>query len=135
MESSSDRRTLVRIYNPDAVVRYKHRTKTGFFSSYSEREQVHNLSKSGMAFPINESLEFGEHVMLKVSFSDGKTLRLKGHVRWQNKTNAGANYLTGIQFNAFGRSEEYNSPKALEYLRSLAGQAMMKRSHREPEKH
>jgi hypothetical protein len=134
MQEKSDRRTLIRFYKPGAVVRYKHKKKTGIFASYSEEEKVFDLSKSGVAFPMEHPLKFGQSVILKVSFPDGKTLRLKGHVRWQNREQRGNNFITGIQFSAFGRNEDYNSPKALEYLRSLQGQSMIKRNHQNTEK-
>lgn len=127
IKENTDRRTLYRIPNPGAVVRYKQMKKTGLFSTFSEPEEVINLSKSGLALNIQEPLAFGRDVVIKLTFKDGKTLKLKGNIRWQSKDFTSSTYTTGVQFVAFGRSDAYNSPKALEYLRSLRGQAVEKK--------
>lgn len=135
MQQKSDRRALSRIAIPDAVVKYKSPKKSGLFSSFSESERVINLSKSGIAFQMAEPVEFGKSVELKLNFADGKTLKLKGQVRWQNESEYKSGFITGVQFFAFGRNEKYNSPRALEYLRSIDGLAFSKRADKNTERH
>jgi len=134
MKSNADRRAQYRIENPGAIVRYRHHSKRGFLASYSEEQSVINISKSGICFRIPEEFNFGEKVAIKVQFSDGKTLNLKGHIRWQSREDLDRNYESGIQFNAFGRSNRFNHPKALEYLRAMEGQTITEKRFWQQEK-
>ena len=60
-----------------------------FFSNLSKPSDMHNLSKSGLAFDVDQALGYGEKIHVKVRFPDGKNLNLKGQIRWNNHINGG----------------------------------------------
>ncbi len=86
---------------------------------------VKDLSKSGISFFLNGKLNSGETVMMKITFPDGKNLKLKGHIRWLNSNENPETSIAGIQFFPFGNSRYYNPIHALNYLRSMDGQAII----------
>ena len=124
MTKNEERRTLQRIDMPGVVVRYKIPKGIRALKYYANAGEALNVSKSGIAFHIDESVSFGTPVQIKVSFPDGQHLDLKGNIRWQQPGNSDSKQMTGVQFYAFGRKGHYNPPQALEYLRSMKGQAI-----------
>jgi hypothetical protein len=92
-----------------------------FFAGMSKPSDMQNLSKSGLAFEIDQALGFGEKIHMKLQFPDGSSLELKGQIRWNVSMNGGNVYKVGIQFFPFGTSRNYNPLKALDYLRSIDG--------------
>jgi len=123
-----DRRVFTRIEIPGAKIKYKRNGKSRFLSSLSKSVEIMNLSKSGICFPIDETLKYGDPVVMQVDFPDGKNFRLKGQIRWHNlrQENSNSSYHAGVQFAPFGQQSNYNSIEALEYLRSMEGLAVVK---------
>jgi len=126
MQTEHDQRASHRIDHPDAVVKYKYKKNSGLFSSYSDSLPILNLSKSGLAIHMSDILSYGRNIELKLRFTDGSSLKLKGLVRWQTQENHYDRYVTGIQFNAFGNQNGYNPTKALDYLRTIDGLGISK---------
>ena len=116
-----DRRLFTRIEIPGTTIKYKRIGSKMFFSNLSKPSDMHNLSKSGLAFDVDQALGYGEKIHVKVRFPDGKNLNLKGQIRWNNPINGGGVYKVGIQFFPFGKSRNYNSLNTLDYLRSIDG--------------
>ena len=123
-EKDNDRRSFERIRIPGASVRYKITRGFNLLKNYSGSSEILNLSKSGMAFHINQPVSFGTPLEMKISFPDGNDLFLKGKLRWRKNTNGHNNETAGVLFNPFGSKKEYNSIKALEFLRSMKDQAV-----------
>ena len=121
-----DRRVFTRIEIPGAKIKYKKNGKSNFLNSLSRSIDIMNLSKSGIFFPIDETLKYGDPVIMKIQFPDGKYLRLKGQIRWQNSPNTNSSNHVGVQFSPFGEQGDHNPIEALEYLRSMDGLALVK---------
>jgi len=123
-----DRRVFTRVEIPGAKIKYKKNGKSRFLSTLSKSVEIMNLSKSGICFPIDETLKYGDPVVMQVDFPDGRNFRLKGQVRWHNlqQGSSTSSYHAGVQFAPFGRQSSYNSIEALEYLRSMDGLAIVK---------
>jgi len=121
-----ERRSLKRIQVPGAKVRHRRLTGLGVFNIMSKPSDIVDISKSGLSFEINEELESGESIQVKLIFPDGKSFDLKGKIRWYKQTQS-QNIRVGIQFTAFGSNRRYNPVKALEYLRNMEGQKAEKR--------
>lgn len=121
-----DRRRLNRAVIPGTQVQYRRMNHKSFFASLSRPTEAINISKSGICISASTGLDRGELVLLKIHFPDGEKLKLKGHIRWQKPDQGDPAYHIGIQFYPFGTTSTYNSLKALEYLRTLAGQSMEK---------
>ena len=121
-----DRRVFTRIEIPGAKIQYRKTGMRSLLNILSKPVHIKNLSKSGICFPIDDKLRFGDPVVMKIQFPDGKNLRLRGEIRWQNERNAGPSSHVGVQFNPFGSQTEYNPIEALEYLRSMEGLAFVK---------
>lgn len=126
-----DRRVFTRIEIPGAKIKYKKNGKSKFLSSLSKSVDIMNLSKSGICFQIDETVKYGDPVVMQINFPDGKNLRLKGQVRWHNLQQTGSSYHAGVQFAPFGQLSNYNSIEALEYLRSMEGLALEKPEEKE----
>jgi len=120
----SERRSFKRIEIPGTQVRYKKSQRLKLLKNYSSIDEIINVSKSGVAFHMNEIVKYGEPVEMKIAFPDGNDLNLKGKVRWQKTTNGSSKQTIGVLFDPFGTKKEYNSMKALEYLRNLKDQAI-----------
>jgi PilZ domain len=120
----SERRSFKRIAISGAQVRYKKAKSLNVLKNFSHGDEIINLSKSGVSFKMLEEVKFGEPVQMKIEFPDGNNLKLKGRVRWQKPLNEGAEQRIGVLFDPFGTKKEYNSMKALEYLRNLKDQAI-----------
>jgi hypothetical protein len=121
-----DRRVFTRIQIPGAKIKYKKNGLSSLLSSLSKPVEIMNLSKSGICFPIDETLKYGDPVIMKIQFPDGRNLNLKGQVRWHNLQHSSSSYHAGIQFSPFGSQSNYNPIEALEYLRSMDGLSIMK---------
>lgn len=124
MSKDNERRSFERIEIPGASVRYKISKGLGLIKNYSHSEGILNLSKSGIAFNMRHSVVFGTPLEMKISFPDGNDLHLKGKIRWQKNTNGSGRETIGVMFNPFGSKKQYNSIKALEYLRAMKNQAI-----------
>ncbi|MCB0282284.1 MAG: PilZ domain-containing protein [Calditrichae bacterium] len=124
MKKEEERRSFERVELPGVSVRYKVSKGLSVLKNYSQAETVINLSKSGIAFYMKQPANFGTPVEMKLSFPDGNDLLLKGKIRWKKNTNGSGNETTGVMFNPFGSKREYNSIKALEYLRAIKDQAI-----------
>jgi hypothetical protein len=84
---------------------------------------------------MSDALHYGENINMILIFGDGKSLKLKGLIRWQKQDNQSARFLTtGVQFNAFGKQYGYNPIWALDYLRSLDGLGISRMSETQSEK-
>ena len=122
-QDMKDRRTLKRIAVPGISLKYRVGRGISRFKGSSDALNVVNLSKSGIAFELQENIAYNTPVELRMKFPDGKKLELKGRVRW-NKNEDSAATLVGVQFNPFGEHNKYNPLHALEYLRSMKDQAI-----------
>lgn len=116
-----DRRVFTRIEIPNAKIRYRKIGLRNLLNSLSRPVHIKNLSKSGICFPIDDKLQFGDPVVMRIQFPDGKNLRLKGEIRWQNNEHSDTSFHVGVQFSPFGTQTDYNPIEALEYLRSMDG--------------
>ncbi len=121
-----DKRVFTRIEIPGAKIKYKKNGKSNFLSSLSKSVDIMNLSKSGICFQIDKTMKYGDPVIMKIQFPDGRNLQLKGQIRWHNLQQTNSSYHAGVQFAPFGRQSDYNSIEALEYLRSMEGLALIK---------
>lgn len=124
MNKTNERRTLKRIDKPGVMVRYKIPKGINVFRSFASAGDALNVSKSGISFRIDETVAYGTPVQIQASFSDGKQLDLKGHIRWQKSDDGTQKQVIGVQFIAFGQQSNYNSHNALDYLRSMKDQAI-----------
>ncbi len=119
-----DRRALNRAVIPGTQVQFKRISSKSLFTSLSRSTELINISKSGICIAVSSQFNRGEIIIIKVQFPDGKKIKLRGHIRWQKADQNSPTYLMGIQFYPFGHTSTYNSLKALEYLRTLAGQSL-----------
>ena len=120
----SERRSFKRIQISGAQVRYKKSNRLKLLKNYSTVDNIINVSKSGIAFHMQENAKYGEPIQMRISFPDGNDLSLKGRVRWQKPVNGTGEQTIGVLFDPFGTQKEYNPMKALEYLRDLKDQAI-----------
>ncbi len=122
-----EKRGPVRSEIQGAILQFRRIEKGNLFSILSKPVIINNLSKSGICFLSDRLLTNGETIKMKVIFPDGKKVKLKGHIRWNKEMeNHNSQYITGVQFKPFGTNESYNSLKALEVLRSIDGQSILK---------
>lgn len=121
-----DRRVFTRIEIPDAKIRYRKIGLRNLLNILSKPVHIKNLSKSGICFSIDNKLRYGDPIVMKIQFPDGKNLRLRGEIRWQNDLNSDTAFHIGVQFFAFGVQTDYNPIEALEYLRAMDGLTFMK---------
>ena len=124
MKKSDERRSIHRIEVPGVSLKFKLSRGVNVLKNYSTSPDILNVSKSGIAFKTSQTAGYGDAIHLKLSFPDGKNINLKGKVRWSKPTNGGATKAMGVLFDPFGLKRQYNSIKALEYLRSLKDQAI-----------
>lgn len=123
-KKSDERRSINRIEIPGVSLRFKFARGVNVLKNYSNAPDILNMSKSGIAFKANLDADYGDSIQLKLSFPDGKNINLKGKVRWAQEANGGSTKAIGVLFDPFGLKRQYNSIKALEYLRSLKDQAI-----------
>ena len=123
-KESDERRSIHRIEIPGTSLRFKFSKGVNVLKNYSSSPDIINVSKSGLAFKTNQSAGYGDSIHMKLSFPDGKNISLKGKVRWARETNGSGFKSVGVLFDPFGLKRQYNSIKALEYLRSLKDQAL-----------
>lgn len=123
-KKSDERRSIHRIEVPGTSLRFKFAKGVTVLKNYSNAPDIINVSKSGIAFKTNHIAGFGDAIQMKLTFPDGKNISLKGKVRWAKDTNGGSSKAVGVLFDPFGLKRQYNSIKALEYLRSLKNQAI-----------
>lgn len=121
---NEERRSFMRIEVPGAQVKYKLPTKLRFMKNFSATAEVENVSKSGISFNAAKDIEKGSTVDMRLSFPDGKSIELKGKVRWEENETVGQERKIGVLFNPFGQHKDYNSMSALEYLREMKDQAI-----------
>jgi PilZ domain len=124
MKKSDERRSIHRIEVPGVSLKFKLSRGVNVLKNYSTAPDILNVSKSGIAFKASQNAGYGDVIQLKLSFPDGKNINLKGKVRWSRETNGDSGKSIGVLFDPFGLKRQYNSIKALEYLRSLKDQAI-----------
>jgi len=123
-DKSDERRSIHRIEVPGASLRFKFSRGVNVLKNYSNAPDILNVSKSGIAFKSSQAAGYGDTIQMKLSFPDGKNINLKGKVRWAREANGSSFKSIGVLFDPFGLKRQYNSIKALEYLRSLKNQAI-----------
>ena len=123
-KKSDERRSINRIEIPGVSLRFKFARGVNVLKNYSNAPDILNMSKSGIAFKANQDAGYGDSIQLKLTFPDGKNINLKGKVRWAQEANGGSTKAIGVLFDPFGLKRQYNSIKALEYLRNLKDQAI-----------
>ena len=123
-KESDERRSIHRIEVPGASLRFKFHKGVNVLKNYSSSPDIINVSKSGLAFKTKQSAGYGDSIHMKLTFPDGNNINLKGRVRWARETNGSGSKSVGVLFDPFGLKRQYNSIKALEYLRSLKDQAI-----------
>ena len=123
-KESDERRSIHRIEVPGTSLRFKFFKGVNVLKNYSSSPDIINVSKSGIAFKTQQSAGYGDSIHMKLSFPDGNNVNLKGRVRWARETNGSHSKAIGVLFAPFGLKRQYNSIKALEYLRSLKNQAI-----------
>ena len=123
-KKSDERRSIHRIVVPGTSLRFKFAKGVNVLKNYSSSPDIINVSKSGIAFKTNHGAGYGDNIQMKLSFPDGNSISLKGRVRWARETNGDNSKAIGVLFDPFGLQRQYNSIKALEYLRSLKDQAI-----------
>ena len=121
-----DRRVFTRIKIPGAKIQYRKIGLRNLLNILSKPTHIKNLSKSGICFSLDDKLRYGDPIVMKIQFPDGKNIRLRGEIRWQNGLNSDTALHVGVQFLAFGAKTDYNPIEALEYLRAMDGLAFMK---------
>lgn len=132
-KKSDERRSINRIEVPGASLRFKFARGVNVLKNYSNSPDILNVSKSGIAFKSSQKAGYGDAIHLKLSFPDGKNINLKGKVRWAKDANGSGIKSIGVLFDPFGLKRQYNSIKALEYLRSLKDQAISQQVDQEME--
>lgn len=124
-DKDDNRRTFFRFEIPEASVQYKlSGNKLNSLKNYSNPHKLINISKSGISFDIKEKATYGDPIELKVAFSDGNKIKLKGKVRWSKTDDKLTQKTVGVLFNPFGSQKKYNPIKALEYLRTIRDKAI-----------
>jgi len=118
-KKDSERRSFKRIEVPGAIVRCKVDKGLKLLKNFSNQAEIINLSKSGLSFHLNDPVNYGTPVEMKVKFPDGENLSLKGRIRWQKSVNGSGQQTIGVMLNPFGPKKQYNPMKALEYFRSI----------------
>ncbi len=114
-----ERRELPRIAINNVTVRFKKLSPATFWSRLSPPSNLKDLSKSGLSFTTDFPVKKGEKIYLKLLFTDGQTLPLKGIVKWLKEIQDEGKTLVGVQFLPFGQSSDYNELNSLDYLRKL----------------
>lgn len=117
-----DKRALTRTSVPGTQIQLRRLGKRNLFNPLSGPFLVCNLSKSGLCFQSDVTIDSGEAILMKLTFPDGNSLRLKGKVRWYKEKDHQTDYNHGVQFFPFGHNSKYNHPNALNYLRQIDGQ-------------
>jgi len=103
----------------DATVRFRHLAASMFWSRMSPHFQLHNLSKSGLAFSTKFPVKLGDKLLLKICFANGECVPLKGIVKWIKEHPDLKVFNVGVQFLPFGSHKEYNDLASLDFLRKL----------------
>jgi len=114
-----ERRIFTRVQIPGATIQYKKTGAVTFFNGLSSPKDMYDLSLCGISFNPDEYLKYGEKLLVKINFPDGKCLYLKGQIQWNNEVNSSLSDSVGIRFKPFGHSREYNPLSTLNYLRKL----------------
>lgn len=116
--------SLVRVpCRPFSVAGAELATRDVFFglvpAFWSQRRQVINLSKGGLAFESGWPVSRGRQLRMQLWVpGDDRALELTGETRWCKRL-LGRFYHVGVQFAAFGARPGMNSPEVLEALRRL----------------
>jgi hypothetical protein len=86
---------------------------------WSQRREVINLSKGGLAFESHWPVTRGRKLRMQLWIpSEQQPLELMGETRWCKRL-LGHLYHVGVQFDAFGARAGMNSPAAFAALRVL----------------
>ena len=80
------------------------------------KDSIQNLSASGSCILSKNNFEPGKAIYLFLSSPGGKTIFMKGIVRWVSSDRENNMYYVGTQFLAYGNGKRYNSFKVLEQL-------------------
>jgi len=91
----------------------------GFMPSFwTNRREIVNLSKGGLAFESRWAIGAGRKVKLQLWVPGrDEALELSGETRWCQRQDGC--YTVGVQFDAFGSGSGCNPPEALALLRDL----------------
>ncbi|MBN2425461.1 MAG: PilZ domain-containing protein [Calditrichaceae bacterium] len=122
MPDSKERRACKRIVIPDGRVYYKKQKRISFIQKYSGPVPMKDISKSGICFSTNDTLQTGEIVLLEILLPGYDSIRLKGEIRWVNTNLSAGATFTGLQFLPFGVKKHFNSLDSLNKLRSITEQ-------------
>ena len=91
-------------------------------SFWTQRREVINLSKGGLAFESRWPVARGRKLRMQLWIPGAEeALEVTGETRWC-KPLLGRLYHVGVQFDAFGSHPGMNSPSALVALRALEAQ-------------
>jgi hypothetical protein len=86
---------------------------------WSQRREVINLSKGGLAFESHWPVTRGRRLRMQLWIpSEQQPLELTGETRWCKRL-LGHLYHVGVQFDAFGARAGMNAPAVLAALRAL----------------
>ncbi len=120
--NKNDRRVLQRIEIPGAQIRCRKPSVLSIIPSHTTPAPLINLSKSGLSFTSEHEFSSGSSIKMNLTFPDGFRLELVGQIRWK-KEMSGEGFQFGVQFRPFGHHKQYNSVRALEFLRNLRDQS------------
>jgi hypothetical protein len=104
-DKGAEKRECKRFMIPGATVSYEHKKGTEEFS------QVIDMSRAGIKYQSDKSLELNSELTLKISIP-GETIPIIfiGHVRWIAFDEKKKKYLIGFQFNPYGEKTGRNYP-------------------------
>jgi hypothetical protein len=104
-DKGAEKRECKRFMIPGATVSYEQKKGTEEFS------QVIDMSRAGIKYQSDKSLELNSELTLKISIP-GETIPIIfiGHVRWIAFDEKKKKYLIGFQFNPYGEKTGQNYP-------------------------
>jgi Tfp pilus assembly protein PilZ len=104
-DKGAEKRECKRFVIPGATISYEHKEGTEEFS------QVIDMSRAGIKFQGDNSLDLNSELTLKISIpGEAIPLTLIGQVRWITFDKEKKKYLIGIQFNPYGEKSGQNYP-------------------------
>jgi len=119
MTKFEDRRAFKRFIIPKGQVFYKKQKKLPILYKFNGPASMKDISKSGVCFTVEKSLQQGEIVIMEIIIPGFDKIQLKGEIRWIGPQKEVGATFTGLQFLPFGVKKHFNSLDTLNKLRSI----------------
>jgi hypothetical protein len=114
-----ERRNYPRVAVEGATVAYKKKDNLDFIRRYSSEFPMRDIAKGGICFEINNAMETGMTVELKLNVPGEKRLNIKGNIVWTANVTGNGRIFVGVRFLPFGKGKMYNSFECWDKLEQI----------------